>query len=303
MATTKTIAKSWPKEYPEIFYDEPEREDRVLQFPPLYRVIGILFEMYKDSPDVFATGDGFIFYDESDGNRRVGPDFLIAFGVDAVYIRDSKMPNYLVWKIGKVPDFVMEVASPSTAENDLGHKRELYERLGVQEYWRFDHNDGELYGQPLAGERLVDGEYKPYEISVDEDGSSRGYSELLDMVFYWDGDEFDVLDPETGMTLHKITIAEARTQAAEARIAEEEARTQTAEARIAEEEARTQAAEARIAEEEARTQAAEARIAEEEARAQAAEVRIAEEEARAQAAEARERELLEEIARLRQRQG
>ena len=245
MATPKATVKSWLKKYPKIFYDEPEREDRVLQFPPLYRVIGILFELYKDRPDVFATGDGFIFYDESDGNRRVGPDFLIAFGVDAVYIRDSKMPNYLVSEIGKVPDFVMEVASSSTAENDLGHKRDLYERLGIQEYWRFDHNDGELYGQPLAGERLVDGVYQPYEISVDEDGSSRGYSELLDMVFYWDGDEFDVLDPETGMTLHKTTVAEARAQAAEARIAEEEERAQAAEVRIAEEEARAQAAEAR----------------------------------------------------------
>ena len=274
MATPKTTVKSWLKKYPKIFYDEPEREDRVLQFPPLYRVIGILFELFKDRPDVFATGDGFIFYDESDGNRRVGPDFLIAFGVDAVYIRESKMPNYLVSEIGKVPDFVMEVASESTADNDLGHKRDLYERLGIQEYWRFDHNDGELYGQPLAGERLVDGVYQPYEISVDEDGSSRGYSELLDMVFHWDGDEFDILNPDTGLTLHKITVAEARAEAAEARIAEEEAR----------------------------ARAAEVRIAEEEARARAAEVRIAEEEARAQAAEARERELLAEIERLRRRQ-
>ena len=225
MATTKATAQYRFGKYPDIFYDEPDREDRVLQFPPLYRVIGILFEMYKHSPDVFATGDGFIFYDESDGNRRVGPDFLIAFGVDAVYIRDSKMPNYLVWEIGKVPDFVMEVASESTWRNDLGHKRELYERLGIQEYWRFDHNDGEYYGQPLAGERLVDGVYQPYEISVEDDGSLRGYSELLDMVFCWDGQEFDVLDPETGMTLHRITIAEARAEAAEESIkVEREAR-------------------------------------------------------------------------------
>ncbi|MYE55324.1 MAG: Uma2 family endonuclease [Chloroflexi bacterium] len=267
VASTKATAQYRFGKYPDIFYDEPDREDRVLQFPPLYRVIGILFEMYKDSPDVFATGDGFIFYDESDGNRRVGPDFLIAFGVDAVYIRESEMPNYLVWEIGKVPDFVMEVASPSTWRNDLGHKRELYERLGVQEYWRFDHKDGEYYGQPLAGERLVDGVYQPYELSIEDDGSIKGYSELLDMVFCWDGHEFDVMDPETGMTLHRITIAEARAEAAEARIAEQEARAEAAEMRIVEQEARTEAA-----------------------------------EARAEESEARERSLLEEIARLRQQQ-
>jgi Uma2 family endonuclease len=169
-------------------------------------VIGILYEMYKDRPDVFATGGGFIFYDASNGNRRIAPDFLIVFDVDAVYIQET-LPNYLIWEIGKPPHFVMEVASPSTATNDLGRKRELYERLGVQEYWRFDHKGGELYGQPLAGDRLVDGVYQPYEIHADEDGSLRGYSELLGLVFYWDGYEFDVLDPETGMTMHKITVA------------------------------------------------------------------------------------------------
>ena len=219
--TETTAYKTWLEKYPKEYYDEPDPEDRVLQFPPMYRVIGILFEMYKDRPDVFATGGGFILYDRTNGNRRVAPDFLIVFDVDAVYIREN-LPNYLMWEIGKPPHFVMEVASQSTAANDLGHKRELYERLGVQEYWRFDHKDGEHYGQPLAGERLVGGVYLPYEILSDEDGSLRGYSELLDMVFYWDGHEFDVLDPETGLTLNKIAVAEARTQAErEARLAAE----------------------------------------------------------------------------------
>ena len=272
-ATTKMSAKSWLEKYPKIFYDEPEPDDRVLQFPTLFRVISILYVMYKDRPDVFATGGGFIFYDETNGNRRVGPDFLIAFDVDAVYIQEN-LPNYLIWEIGKPPHFVMEVASPSTAENDLGHKRELYERLGVQEYWRFDTKGGELYGQALAGERLVDGEYQSYEISVDEDGSLRGYSELLDLVFYWDGYEFDALDPETGLTLEKRVIAESRANA------EHEARL-TAEAQTdAEREARLTAEAQTDAEREARLTA----------------------EARAAESEARELALQEEIAQLRQQQ-
>ena len=56
----------------------------------------------------------------------------------------------------------MEVASPSTAANDPGWKRELYQRLGIQEYWRFDPTGGELSGQPIAGERLVSGRYEEY---------------------------------------------------------------------------------------------------------------------------------------------
>ena len=278
MATSKTIDRLAPDDkYPAIFYDEPEPEDRVLQFLPLNRVTNILVDMYRDRDDVFAIGEAFIMYDQSDGNRRIAPDFLVAFDVDVKYILEN-LPNYLIWEIGKQPDFVMEVASKSTYRNDLGRKRDMYQRLGIQEYWRFDHNDGELYGQPLAGERLVDGIYRPIEITEYPDGSMRGYSEVLDMLFHWDGMEFDVLDPRTGLTLHRATRAEARADAAEARIFEEQRRANSEQRRAdVEHEARRAA--------QRRADAAEARI-------------IAEQTARQQA-EARERALLDEIERLR----
>lgn len=43
------------------------------------------------------------------------------------------------------PDLVVEVFSPATARVDLTHKRSLYERAGVGEYWFVD----------LAGERVL----------------------------------------------------------------------------------------------------------------------------------------------------
>ena len=33
------------------------------------------------------------------------------------------------------PDLVVEVLSPSTAKNDIGHKKDVYEACGVKEYW------------------------------------------------------------------------------------------------------------------------------------------------------------------------
>ena len=212
MATTRTITNAWKNRYlPDIFYEEPEPvEDGVLQELPLLRIINLLLELYKDRPDVFMSGMVFVSYDATDGNARVAPDFFIAFDVPNESIRRN-LPNFWIWEVGKVPDFALEVASPSTAENDLGHKRDLYAELGITEYWRFDPTGGELYGQPLAGERLVDGEYQPYELRVDGDGSVKGYSELLDLDFYWDGEGFDVLDPETGKTIDMLeTEREAR---------------------------------------------------------------------------------------------
>jgi hypothetical protein len=127
--------------------------------------------------------------------------------------------------VGKAPDLVIEVASPSTAANDLGHKRDLYAQLGIPEYWRFDSTGGELYSQPLAGERLVEGEYQSFDLQIGDDNSVKAYSELLDVDFYWDGQEFDVLDSVTGKTIDKREVAEARADAElEARLVEREAR-------------------------------------------------------------------------------
>ena len=218
MTTATTIANAWVnRTLPDIFYEEPQPpEDALVQERMVDKIKRLLWEQYEDRPDVFITGVFYICYDITDGNRRMQPDCFIVFDVDAEAIRWN-LPNYWVWEVGKVPDFVMEVASPSTASNDLGHKRDLYAQLGIEEYWRFDPTGGELYGQPLAGEKLVDGEYRPYELQLTGEDSVKAYSELLDLDFYWDGFEFDVLDPRTGDSTDKRLAAEARADAAEAR--------------------------------------------------------------------------------------
>lgn len=223
MATTGTIANAWiNRTLPDIFYEQPEPvEDALVQERTVDRIKGLLWDHYEGREDVFVTGVFYIAYDSTDGNRRVQPDSFIAFDVEAEEIRQN-LPNYWVWEVGKVPDFVVEVASPSTAANDLGHKRDLYAQLGIQEYWRFDPTDGELYGQALAGERLVGGAYQPFELRVEDDGAVWAHSELLDLDFHWDGQAFDVLDPETGMTIDKREAAELRAdEEREARLAAE----------------------------------------------------------------------------------
>ena len=189
---------------PSIFYEDPEPvEDGMQQAPIIVDIAHMLTAHFKSESEVFVSAGGFIFYDPDNGNRRIAPDLYIAFGVDAEGIWGN-LPNYLMWQIGKPPDFVLEVASPSTASNDLGHKRDLYARLGVAEYWRLDPTGGDLYGQPLSGERLVDGEYQPCELNTDADGAIWAYSDVLGLLICWDVElenQFDVRNPSTGRTI------------------------------------------------------------------------------------------------------
>jgi len=56
------------------------------------------------------------------------------------------------------PDIVIEVLSRSTAKNDRGYKKKLYEDAGVKEYWIVDANNTciEVYGRCNETFELVD---------------------------------------------------------------------------------------------------------------------------------------------------
>ncbi len=52
-----------------------------------------------------------------------------------VYVHCDREKEIQEGPLRKVPDFVVEVLSPSNPEHDLWRKRELYRRHGVREYW------------------------------------------------------------------------------------------------------------------------------------------------------------------------
>ena len=106
------------------------------------------------------------------------PDLLVAFNVDPALHKENN--GYIVSEQGKPPDFVLEVASESTADIDVGDKRRDYAALGIAEYWRFDET-GEHHGARLAGDRLVDGKYVAIEVEELPDGRLQGYSPILNL--------------------------------------------------------------------------------------------------------------------------
>ena len=156
------------------------------------------------------------------------PDLLIAFGVDrAVAVEQN---GYSIREQGKPPDFVLEIASPSTGENDYTSKRRDYAAFGIPEYWRFDPSGGQYHGAPLAGDRLEEGAYLPVEIVESGPRHLHGHSDVLGLDLCWEDGRLRWWDPKSRSYLLTFdetedarANAEARAESAEARVRELEA--------------------------------------------------------------------------------
>ena len=132
---------------------------------------------------------------------------------------------------GKPPDFVLEVASKSTAERDVGYKRVEYAAMGIPEYWRFDHT-GDWHGAKLAGDRLVGTQYEPIPIVEVEAGVFEGSSEVLGLTLRWKDSELFWVDPATGQPIPGVADEHAARLEAEARAGLAEARAEALEAEL-----------------------------------------------------------------------
>lgn len=116
--------------------------------------IQMLEHHFRDVNDVYVSGNLLMYYEDGNPRKSVDPDVFVVFGV-------GKKPRrtYLTWEEGNTPDFVLEVASPSTYQHDFGPKKQLYASvLAVKEYYIYDP-----YGDitpSFVGYQLVDREYQ-----------------------------------------------------------------------------------------------------------------------------------------------
>ena len=225
-------------------------EDAMQQDDVVTLVKAILMARYADDPTALIMGPAVnLVYDSAVPGSFIVPDCFVVFGVDVQTIRHARR-SYRMDEWGRTPAFVLEVGSPSTASRDLGVKREIYALMGAREYWRMDVTGGEFYGEPLVGERLVDGEYDRLELHREADGATWSRSEALGVDFYHLTDDsgystFELRDSETGEWLNFLDREVVARQAAEAQAQEAEAQAQEAEAQAQEAEARAQEAKER----------------------------------------------------------
>jgi Uma2 family endonuclease len=199
---------------------------------------------FAADPMVYVSGNMFVYYVPGDRLRHVAPDVFLVRGIPKAIERR----RYLVWEEGKGPDFIVEITSESTREEDIDDKFDIYQDwIKVAEYFLFDPY-GEYLKPPLRGYRLVAGVYQPIE-PVD----GRLPSEVLGLHLERHGGQLRLYDPKTGKWLPTPTERAANAEAAQA---EAEAAQAEAEAAQAEAEAgRANAESARRQEEAARLKA------------------------------------------------
>jgi Uma2 family endonuclease len=137
---------------------------------------------WQERPDGFVGGNMFVYFSLEQVRHQDfrGPDVFVVLGVPK---RERK--SWVVWQEGKGPDVVIELLSASTAAQDKGVKKDVYQnRLRVPEYFWFDPFSGEW-----AGFALREGVYAP----LTEDAQERLISRQLNLALVrWEGVYQDV---------------------------------------------------------------------------------------------------------------
>ena len=221
-------------EDPGIIYPSSDGEriaESDTQYIPLEDTYMVLSSHFSDRPEVYVSADLLIYYEMNNPRRRVAPDVLVAMGIP-----DHPRDNYLVWREGKAPDFVLEIIVNRTQARDAITKRDIYAAMGVTEYWRYDPT-GRYRHPPLIGETLDNrGQYRRLDRS-DAYDAPQGYSQVLGLDLCVVGDKFRLFNPMCQTWLLTAVESYAARRAAEKQAEEairERQATAAAEARIAE---------------------------------------------------------------------
>lgn len=167
---------------PNIEYPCSDGEPLAESYIHLYAILTTLevIKQYLSGRQATVLANQFLYYAQGFPRLRVAPDIMVIFDVPPGG-RDS----YKVWEEGQVPQVVFEMTSQGTQKQDQEQKKNLYEQLGIVEYWLFDPK-GEWIPEKLRGYRLEgetyqlinDGICQPLQLRVTVQGELLGFYRL-----------------------------------------------------------------------------------------------------------------------------
>jgi Uma2 family endonuclease len=253
--------------YPES--DGQPMSDNTKQFHYIVSIKTGYDGLYKDNPNVFIAGDLLWYPVEGDNRTRNAPDVMLAFGRPK-----GDRGSYMQWvEAGIAPQVVFEILSPGNRLTEMARKRLFYERYGVEEYYEYDPDRGDLAGWVL----------------------NNGHLELIEQINGWvsprtsvrfelnENGEFVLYRPDGRRFESYVELLE--------RADEEAARAEQESARAEQESARAEQESARAEQESARAEQESARAEQATTRAQQAELLVEQERSRADRLAARLRTL------------
>ena len=182
-------------------------------------------------------GNLLVYYNRASGLDHLSPDVFVALGSG-----HERRKKWETWIEGKFPELIVEFASPSTSDRDVGEKVDLYSRLGAEEYYIFDPIpllQPAFQAYHRVGRRLV-----PQAVGPEQRVASPVTGLIFGILDGW----LRVIDLATGVPLRIPDEERAARIATERRWeAAERARDAEERARLAAEERARQEAQARLA--------------------------------------------------------
>jgi Uma2 family endonuclease len=176
-AELAALGVEWPPTEDELPSDDGEPMETQRHALQLQLLLDPLRLFWADRRNVFVGGNMFVYFSLGQVRHQDfrGPDFFVALDVPR---RERK--SWVVWQEGKGPDVVIELLSDSTAAQDKGEKKAIYQdHLRVPEYFWFDPFSGEW-----AGFALCNGGYE----AIAEDSQGRLVSRRLGLALVrWAG--------------------------------------------------------------------------------------------------------------------
>jgi Uma2 family endonuclease len=208
----------------EIIYPSSDGEPLAESYSHLYAILTTLEVLKQYLANRLGTvlANQFLYYSQGFPKLRVAPDVMVIFDVPK-----GGRDNYKIWEEKQVPQVVFEMTSASTRNQDQEFKKNLYEQLGVTEYWLFDPR-GEWIPEQLIGYRLERDRYELIEDNCSQPLQLRLVVEEELIGFYrQDTGEKLLIPDELATALQQELIAR---QTAEARLQETQQRLEETEA-------------------------------------------------------------------------